>query len=131
MKTGLTVATFSRNSVSSDGVSVWAMFTTKARIAADESGRREVPYNPHVMRKRTLVLIFCLAAVLFATTVAIAPVVVAVSELCFDVCPAARAEVVDASGIQSVALAGDITFRGPPSARSAVLVGQALGTSVA
>ncbi|HEX2833894.1 MAG TPA: hypothetical protein VHW00_12855 [Thermoanaerobaculia bacterium] len=66
------------------------------------------------MRSRTLVLILCLAAVFLIATVAIVPV-------CFELLgPVATTEprciTEPAPSGQSVALAGDLSFRGPPVA---------------
>ncbi|HEX7833681.1 MAG TPA: hypothetical protein VF787_28770 [Thermoanaerobaculia bacterium] len=70
---------------------------------------------PGVMSSRTLVLIVCVAALFVATTVAIVPVFVAMMEPALDA-PATLGVATEATAaIQPVALAGDLTFRGPPA----------------
>ncbi len=66
------------------------------------------------MRMRTMVLVFCVAALFFVAAVAIVPGVVALAEPIRDPRASTCIRATDACDIQPVALAGDLTFRGPP-----------------
>jgi hypothetical protein len=67
------------------------------------------------MSSRTLVLIVCVAALFVATTVAIVPVFVAMMEPGLDAPSTIGVAREELAAIQPVALAGDLTFRGPPA----------------